>query len=192
MTLKQLNLVYSILIILYTSLGLRSVISEKLTMFSTIDFLSACFMVLSLTICNILTFVLLKYHSSILYINRNIFIYLNTSLIISISAMVTEQSLSEILKLVFGPLPSAYALFARTTVTASLLLFHGIVFNLNMFRILLVHQVRFTMLRKQVVRRHMTLNWWGFKILFKVLHAGLFWTISIRLEMSEIPIACKS
>ena len=101
------------------------------------------FMIFSVVICNCFTVLLLKYHSTILYINRNIFIYLNVSLIINISMMVNEQSMSFILKLFFGSLPFIYAFIARTLITTATLLYFGIILNLSFFRILLIIKVNF-------------------------------------------------
>ena len=100
-------------------------------------------MIFSVVICNCFTLILLKYHSTILYINRNIFIYLNVSLIINLSIMVNEQSISYVLKLFFGSLPYTYALIARTLVMTVSLLYFGIILNLSFFRILLIFRVYF-------------------------------------------------
>ena len=104
------------------------------------------FMMLSVVICNCFTILLLKYHSTILYINRNIFIYLNVSLIINMSTMVNEQSISYILRLFFGSLPYYYAFIARTIIMTATLLYFGIILNLNLFRILLICKVNFVLI----------------------------------------------
>ena len=106
-------------------------------------------MIFSVVICNCFTILLLKYHSTILYINRNIFIYLNVSLIITISMMVNEQSISFILKLFFGPLSFIYAFIARTLITTATLLYFGMILNLSFFRILLIIKVNFLFCQAQ-------------------------------------------
>ena len=54
-------------------------------------FLEVVFLFLSLSVSNILTFLLLKYHSSILYTKRNILTYMNCLLIVAINVSVTVQ-----------------------------------------------------------------------------------------------------
>ena len=110
-------------------------------MFSTPDFLFLFFMVFSLVLCNSLTVILIKYHSTIFYIDRNIFIYLNTSLIITMNIMVNEQCVSLLLRISYGPLPSPYATVARSIVMSSFLVLHGIVLTLNIIRIMLICKV---------------------------------------------------
>jgi hypothetical protein len=107
-------------------------------MISTPGLLSLFFMVFSFVLCNSLTAILIKYHSSICYINRNIFIYLNTILIITMNIMVTEQCERVLLMISYGPLPSLYATVARSFVLSSFLLLHGIVLTLNVIRIILI------------------------------------------------------
>ena len=98
-------------------------------------------MIFSILLCNSITVLLLRYHSAILYLNRNIFFYLNVSLIVSMSMMVNEQATSLMLRLYFGALPYQYAFVARFFIMTFTLLYFGIVLNLNMFRIVLVSKV---------------------------------------------------
>ena len=99
------------------------------------------FMIFSVVICNCFTIILIKYHATISYINRNIFTYLNVSLIMSISLIVNEQCISYVLRLSFGSLPYPYAFFARTLIMTATLLYFGIILSLNIFRILLISKV---------------------------------------------------
>ena len=77
---------------------------------------------------------------------RNIFTYLNVTLIITICMMVNEQSMSFILKLFFDSLPFIYAFISRTLITTATLLYFGIILNLSFFRILLIFKVNFLFL----------------------------------------------
>ena len=55
------------------------------------DLIKLTFLLLSLLVTNVFTFILLKYHSSILYLKRNILTYLNSFLVMVINALVNLQ-----------------------------------------------------------------------------------------------------
>ena len=103
--------------------------------------LSSFFLIVSLLISNTLTIILLKYQSSILYINRTILINLNTALIIIMNISVNEQSGNLLLRLCFGPLPTQYAFVARVVILICMFLFHWVILTLNIFRIILIQKV---------------------------------------------------
>ena len=103
--------------------------------------LSLAFHIVSLMLSNILTIILLKYQSSILYINRTILNYLNMALIITMNISVNEQSIHSIFRVVFGPFSQEYAFCARAVLVLCFFTFNLIFFTLNIFRIVLISKV---------------------------------------------------
>ena len=95
------------------------------------NLLSSAFHIVSLMLSNILTIILLKYQSSILYINRTILNYLNMALIITMNISVNEQSIHSIFRVVFGPFSQEYAFCARAVLVLCFFTFNLIFFTLN-------------------------------------------------------------
>ena len=108
---------------------------------NALDLSSSCFMLVSLLLSNSLTIILLKYKSSIIYNHRDILTYLNTALIITMNICLNQQSGTFLLKMLYGPLPWQFAFVARTVFMACLFLIHGIVFAINVLRMLLIFKV---------------------------------------------------
>ena len=102
---------------------------------------SSCFLLVSLLLSNSLTVILIKYNSSIIYTNRNILTNLNTALIITMNISLNEQYGSFLLRALIGPLPWQYAFVARTVLMAAIFLIQGIIFSINVSRILLILKV---------------------------------------------------
>ena len=65
------------------------------------DLISIIFLLLSLVIINAFTFILLKFHSSIINIKRNILTYLNSFLVIIINALVNLKVRKNLIKTCF-------------------------------------------------------------------------------------------
>ena len=121
--------------------------------------ITCIYLIISLIISNLLTHFILRFHSSILVIHRNILTYLNTFLIISMDACVciqviilegrrilitnssNFQCLSVLLRILHGPFHLYIAIFFRATFFWFLFLLHGIVFAINVFRIIIVFKV---------------------------------------------------
>ena len=103
--------------------------------------LSLTFHIVSLLTSNITTIILLKYQSSILYINRTILNYLTMALIIILNVVANEQSISFLLRIGFGPLSSDYAFVARGLIVFCFYTFNLFFLTINVFRIILLLKV---------------------------------------------------
>ena len=106
-----------------------------------VNFFYGSFLFVSIVISNILTTIRIQYHSSIQCQKRNVFIYLDTVLIIFVDVIITEQCGSLLLKHIFGNLPTLYAFAARNIIVSTTLLFHEIILSLFFMRIFSILQV---------------------------------------------------
>ena len=104
-------------------------------------FVTSAFHIASLLLSNIITLILLRHQSSVLYINRTILNYLNMALIIVMNISVNNQSISFLLYVGFGPLSSEYAFVSRGLMVSCFFTFNLSFVTINVFRIILILKV---------------------------------------------------
>ena len=118
-------------------------------------FFTSSFLILMLCLCNLVSYVLIKFHMSILYINRNVITYLTFALIISVEVFVNFrvgliihlfkakyskllQILGSTLPLFVGPLPLVMAILIRIFFISGIFNFICIYWAIMIFRLILV------------------------------------------------------
>jgi hypothetical protein len=119
------------------------------------------FLLLLLCSCNFVSYVLIKFHMSILYINRNVITYLTYALVISVDLFVNLrvgwrvyssfmkytnrllQILGSILPLFVGPFPLLLAVLIRIFFILAIFNFICIYWAIMVFRLILVFKVWF-------------------------------------------------
>ena len=119
---------------------------------------SCLYLIPCLVFSNVLMFCIIKFHNTVLLINRNIVTYLNNCLVISVNICTSIQvniikitylltcysCVSVLLRIFYGPLHLYIAISFRSLFFVFLFLFHGIVFSINLFRIIIVFKVSMT------------------------------------------------